>query len=125
MAGQAANVNGAACVFVAKDVKIYVEHTDALTADEGYFAPRLFTDDYQIDGWHQIGGTLQIQARKIDTEHPENSSFIRNIIIDQMQGGVSITGNNFGADATIYVLEGVTGGRNSQSEVPNLSLIHI
>ena len=110
VSGQAANVNGAACIFRAKDVKIYVEHTDALAADQGYFAPRLYTDDYQVDGWHQIGGTLQIQARK-------NGSFIRNIIIDQMQGGVSITGNNFGADATIYVLEGVTGGRNSQSEV--------
>ena len=81
--GGAAN---AACIFRAKDVTMYVAPDDTT----GYFAPRLFTDDYQIDGWRQIGGTFQIQARKA-------SSFIRNIRLERMIGGLGVTGNSFGA----------------------------
>ena len=58
----------AACILRAKDVTMVV-NPDSTT---GYFAPRLYTDDYQVDGWRQVGGVFQIQARKAE-------SFLRNI----------------------------------------------
>ena len=75
-----------------------------------YFAPRLFTDNYQIDGLHMLGGVLQIQNRSA-------TSYIRNITIDRMQGGVGVTGNSFGADTDFYELEGVDGNHDSPIDV--------
>ena len=82
-----------------------------------YLAPRIYTDDYQIDGLHQIGGTIQIQNRKLGSQNPLDDSYIRNITLDQMEGGLSIAGNNFGTDTTIYLIDGVTGGLNSDDEI--------
>ena len=82
-----------------------------------YLAPRIYTDDYQIDGLHQIGGTIQIQNRKLGSQNPLDDSYIRNITLDQMEGGLSIAGNNFGTDTTIYLIDGVTGGLNSDNEI--------
>ena len=99
-------VDGAACVFRANDVVMHV----VPKSTTGYFAPRLFTDDYQIDGWHQIGGVIQIQARK-------TGSFIRNIKLEKMQGGLGVTGNSFGTETDFLDIEGVDGNHNSAIDI--------
>ena len=96
----------AACILRINDV-IWYNGRDEAT---GYFAPRLYTSDYQIDGLRMVGGVLQIQARAA-------GSYIRNISIERMHGGVGITGNSFGADTDFYELRGVDGNHNSAIDV--------
>ena len=99
--GDAATEQGAACVFRARGVTLRCEPGGAI----GYFAPRLFTSDYQIDTWHQIGGVLQIQARSA-------TSYIRNITLEKMNAGIGVTGNSFGTATDGLVIEGITGINN-------------
>ena len=97
--GGAAN---AACILRAKDVTMIVNPDGTI----GYFAPRLYTTDYQIDGWRQIGGVFQIQARAA-------ASFLRNIRVERMASGIGVTGNNFGALTDFFEIDGLDGGHNS------------
>ena len=101
--GGAAN---AACILRAKDVTMVVD-PDGST---GYFAPRLYTPDYEIDTWRQIGGAFQIQARQA-------SSFLRNIRVERMASGIGVTGNNFGALTDFFIIDGLDGGHNNTLDV--------
>ena len=96
----------AACALRITDV-VWYNGRDRPT---GYFAPRLYTSDYQIDGLRMVGGVLQIQARA-------SASYIRNIAIERMQGGVGVTGNNFGALTDFFELRGVDGNHGSAIDV--------
>ena len=96
----------AACVLRIRDV-VWYNGRDQATS---YFAPRLYTSDYQIDGLKMVGGTLQIQARA-------SGSFIRNIEIERMGGGISVTGGNFGSLTDFFELKGVDGNHDSTTDV--------
>ena len=104
--GPPAEAERAACILRINDVIWYAGRDEAI----GYFAPRLFTDDYQIDGLRMVGGVFQIQNRKA-------GSYIRNITIDRMQGGIGVTGNSFGALTDFFEIGGVDGNHNSDGDV--------
>ena len=103
--GPPAEAERAPCVLRITDVVWYAGRDQAT----GYFVPRLFTDDYQIDGLRLIGGVFQIQARKA-------GSYLRNIRVERSHGGVGVTGNSFGALTDFFTIEGLDGNHGSATD---------
>ena len=95
----------APCILRINDVVWYAGRDQST----GYFVPRLFTDDYQIDGLRLIGGVFQVQARKA-------GSYLRNIRVERSHGGVGVTGNSFGADTDFFEIAGLDGNHGSVTD---------